>query len=309
VDVAQKVTLKLSAEAAAYVRPETAREVRLSAARGDVSLKVADLGMVLFLLSRDPDPEVRGAAVRSLRELPDSILIPLAAAADTHPLLLDALARVHHENAALVGTILAHQDLDERTRQFLAVKETTVSPVGNGEAGRSDAGPEDIPEDEQAGAEIADLPSAEEDEEETVKEEYLSKYKLLLSMPINEKIRMAMIGDKEWRSLLIKETNKLVSSAVIKNPRITEPEILAIAKSSELNEEVIRLVSMNREWIKVYPIRKALVENSKTPLPKALRFLSTMNEKDMLAMAKSKNISSVIARQAQRLLLNKKKSS
>ena len=62
-------------------------------------------------------------------------------------------------------------------------------------------------------------------------------------MSIAEKIKMALIGDKEWRSLLIKESNKLVSTAVIKNPRITDPEVLAIAKSSELNEEVIRLVA------------------------------------------------------------------
>jgi hypothetical protein len=126
-------------------------------------------------------------------------------------------------------------------------------------------------------------------------------------MSIGEKIKMAMVGDKEWRSLLIKDSNKIISTAVIKNPRITDPEILAIAKSAELNEEIIRLVSMNKDWVKIYPIRKALVENCKTPLPKALRFLSTLNEKDMAALAKSRNVSSVISRQAQRLHMNKKK--
>ena len=64
---------------------------------------------------------------------------------------------------------------------------------------------------------------------------------------------------------------------------------------------------MNKEWIKLYPIRKALVENCKTPLPKALRYLATLNEKDILALAKSKNVASAVARQAQRLALNKKK--
>jgi hypothetical protein len=126
-------------------------------------------------------------------------------------------------------------------------------------------------------------------------------------LSIGEKIKMAMTGDKEWRLLLIKETNKLVSTAVLKNPRLTDPEVLAIAKSIELNEEIIRLICMNKEWLKIYPIRKALVENSKTPLPKALRFLTTLNDKDIQALSKSRNISSVIAQQAQRLVRSKKR--
>jgi len=206
----------------------------------------------------------------------------------------------------MVKVILAHPALDSRTRLFLADKGEGGAPAGPAKA-VIDAGAGQDAGEEPPEAESVVPPG--DDKEEPADEEHFSKYKLLQNMPINEKIRMAMIGDKEWRSLLIKESNKLVSAAVIKNPRITESEILAIAKASELNEEVIRLVCMNKDWIKIYPIRKALVENSKTPLPRALRFLSTLNEKDLAAMAKSKNISSVIARQAQRLVLNKKKSS
>jgi hypothetical protein len=305
--VAQKVTLRVSTAAAAYVRPDAVKDERLRAARGEAPLRTADLGMVLFLLSRDQDPDVKSAAVKSLRELPDSVLIPLAAAPETHPLILDMLARFHYANVHLAETILAHPGLDSRTRQFLADNGGGVNSTGSTEPALDVASAgEHMGEEEPP--EAGDVPPAGEGAEESAEEEHFSKYKLLQNMPINEKIRMAMIGDKEWRSLLIKESNKLVSTAVIKNPRITEPEILAIAKASELNEEVIRLVCMNKDWIKIYPIRKALVENSKTPLPRALRFLTTLNEKDLAALAKSKNISSVIARQAQRLVLNKKKS-
>jgi hypothetical protein len=107
--------------------------------------------------------------------------------------------------------------------------------------------------------------------------------------------------------LLIKDTNKLVSEAVIKNPRLTEAEVLFIAKSPVNNDDIIRDICANKEWTKNYQIRKALVENNKTPLHQALRFLSTLTEKDLAVFAKSKNISSVIATQARRSLLNKKK--
>jgi len=124
-------------------------------------------------------------------------------------------------------------------------------------------------------------------------------------MGVAEKIKIALTGDKEWRSLLIKDSNKLVSGAVVKNPRITEAEILSIAKSKIQNDEIVRLICMNKEWLKNYQIRKAMVENHKTPLPNALRLMTTLTEKDLAALAKSKNVSTVIATQARRLLLNK----
>jgi hypothetical protein len=126
-------------------------------------------------------------------------------------------------------------------------------------------------------------------------------------MGIGEKIKMALSGDKEWRSILVKDSNKLVSGSVIKNPRITEAEILTLIKAGIQNDEIMRLICANKEWIKSYTIRKALIENNRTPVQNATRYLGTMGEKDLAYFAKSKNIASVISTLAKRLLLNKKK--
>ena len=69
----------------------------------------------------------------------------------------------------------------------------------------------------------------------------------------------------------------------------------------------MRAICINREWLKNYQIRKALVMNCKTPLPAALRFLATLTDKDIAFLAKSKNVSTVVSTQARRLILNKKK--
>jgi hypothetical protein len=124
---------------------------------------------------------------------------------------------------------------------------------------------------------------------------------------ISEKIKMALSGDKEWRSILIKDSNKLVSGSVIKNPRITDGEILTILKVGVQNDEIIRLICANKEWTKNYMIRKALIDCPKTPLPNSLRYLASLNEKDIATYAKSRNISSVLSTQAKRLLLAKKR--
>ncbi|MDD2897980.1 MAG: hypothetical protein PHI31_04635 [Desulfuromonadaceae bacterium] len=126
-------------------------------------------------------------------------------------------------------------------------------------------------------------------------------------MGIGEKIKMALSGDKEWRSILVKDANKLVSGSVIKNPRITDGEILTLIKGGIQNDEIMRLICANKEWIKNYNIRKALVENNRTPVQSAIRYLGTMSEKDLAQLAKSKNIGTVISTMAKRMLLNKKR--
>lgn len=151
------------------------------------------------------------------------------------------------------------------------------------------------------------LEAEEESSDKEDEEAFRSKYQMAQTMGVGEKIKMALTGDKEWRSILIKDSNKLVNGAVVKNPRITEPEILAISKSVIQNDEIIRVICHNKEWVKNYEIRKALVLNHKTPLPVALRFMGFLSEKDLSGMARSKNISSVLSNQARRMLANKKK--
>lgn len=289
--MAEKVTLKLSAAAAAYVRGDAPKEERLKAARGEIPFPASDLGTLLLFLSLDADAEVKASAVKSLREMTDDLLTLITASPETHPKVLDLLARVHCGNRGVVENIIAHPSVEARTLEFLAAKEgACANPLPAGTS--------------QDEGEPAD-PGKEEGEDE---KKALSKYQLYQRMNVAGKIKHAILGDKEWRSLLIKDTNKVVACAVIKNPRITEPEILAIAKSKVQHDEILRLICKNREWAKLYNIRKALIENYKTPLPDALRFLPSLSQRDLSTLAKNKNVVSVISSQARRLLVKSKNS-
>ncbi|MBP1753563.1 MAG: hypothetical protein H6Q57_2399, partial [Geobacteraceae bacterium] len=188
---------------------------------------------------------------------------------DTHPLILHVLARFHFRNAMISERIALHPNTDVATRTFLTENEA-VAPNYFFEPA-----------------------------------EHKSKFKLSRELGITEKIKMALTGDKEWRSLLIKDSNRLISESVLKNPRITEQEILHICNSSLQNDEILRIICKNREWTKNYSIRKALIENHRTPLQYALRFLSFLGERDLAFMARNKNVSSIITTQARRMLINK----
>jgi hypothetical protein len=287
----------LSAAAAAYIRQDTPKDSKLQAARGDVAVSTGDLGTLLFFLGHDPDPEVRDAAIKSLLDLSESRLLAIAGSADTHPRILDMLAHLHYPKQAVAMKLASHPAIESRTLAFLAEKQ--VEGIVNS--------PQE-PEPEVAKAEEAAVSEMEEREEvDEDSEEFKSKFQLSMKMGISEKIKIALIGDKEWRTLMIKDANSLVAESVLKNPRITEPEILSSVKSSALSEEMLRIICRNKEWVKNYQIRKALVLNCKTPLQAALRFLSTLTDKDIAMLAKSKNISSIIATQARKLYLNKKR--
>jgi len=155
--------------------------------------------------------------------------------------------------------------------------------------------------------EAAETEESAEEELGEFEEEDLSKYQQLQNLPVAEKIKMALTGDKEWRTLLLREANKLVSSAVLKNPRITEGEVLTVAKNRSANDELIRIILLNREWVKNYEMKKALVIHPRTPLQKAMRFMTFLTEKDIRELSKSRNVSQAIVNNARRMLASKKR--
>lgn len=304
--MADPVRITIPAEVAAFVRPGTSREERLRWAEGDVALPARQKILLLFCLSKDSDDQVCRLAIKTMALLDDESFAVLADWSDAHPALLHAVALCSGNRSSVRKMLLTHQALADVTRTMLdeqPLENTSEQPAETVKAeDTTDDLLCDIPSDDSE--QLAEQEPEQEDEEG---EEFQSKYQQAQNMGISEKIKMALTGDKEWRKMLVKDSNKLVSSGVLKNPRITESEVLTILKSTVQNEEIIRLICANKEWIKNLQIRKALVENSKTPLAHALRYLGTMSEKDIAGYAKSRNISSVLSTQAKRMLLAKKK--
>jgi len=134
-----------------------------------------------------------------------------------------------------------------------------------------------------------------------------SLYALLQTLSVFQKIKLARAGNKEARALLIRDTNKIVASAVVRSPKLTEQEVLAFAKSRSVSDEVLRLVSANQEWTKNYQIKLALAGNPKCPQPVAMRFANYLQDKDLLGLMKSRDVPSAISTHARRLLSKKGK--
>jgi len=121
-------------------------------------------------------------------------------------------------------------------------------------------------------------------------------------MSVSEKLDLARKANKEARSVLMRDTNRLVQLAVIGSPKITESEVLLLASNRQINDDVIRHIANNREWMKNYQVKLALVNNPKTPLPIALRQVSFLKQRDLALLAKSRAIPRPIVIVAQQRL-------
>ena len=129
-----------------------------------------------------------------------------------------------------------------------------------------------------------------------------SLYGQIMKMSVSEKIRLATIGNREARNILIKESNRIVLSAVINSPKMTEDDALMYASNRSLSDEVIKLITLKKEFLQNYRIKLALVTNPKTPPTVSLKLLNHVMEKDLRSLSKDKNVNPLISRQAMRVL-------
>jgi hypothetical protein len=132
-----------------------------------------------------------------------------------------------------------------------------------------------------------------------------SRFQEIQDMPVPDKIKLAMTGDKEARSILIKDSNKQVQEAVLDSPRISDLEIVAVANSRNVPDEILRKIAVNRSWMKNYQVRLALVNNPKTPLPMGLKIIGTLMVADLKRLSKNKGVSNVLSAAAQRFIARK----
>jgi hypothetical protein len=198
------------------------------------------------------------------------------------------------------------------------VKKDRLEIISEVEAGRLDRAWSELP--------LPKEKTREEEEAEFESEEQAAERRLLAGKPLvddqgeeisltisqrvsklrtNQKIMLAIKGGKEERTLLIRESNRLIQVNVIRNGRITEGEVAYIAQMRTVNDEVLRIISLNREWMKKYPITKAMVLNPRTPLPIAMNQMKRLIDSDMKLLMKDRNVAELLRREAKRMLETK----
>jgi hypothetical protein len=184
--------------------------------------------------------------------------------------------------AASLSAFLARSDVSTEMRELFAKRGVTPADVPSQQADEPIV-------DTSTGPDIAD----DEDDEK-------SALQRLQQMTVPQKMSRATKGTREERAILVRDPNKLISVAVLSSPKLTDSEVEAIAKMSSVSDEILRIISTNRNWMKNYAVASALARNPKTPLGVSMNLLSRLTEKDLRALSTNRNVPEVLRTSARK---------
>jgi hypothetical protein len=115
-------------------------------------------------------------------------------------------------------------------------------------------------------------------------------YDQIREMSSNEKMQLALKGDRNARQLLLKDVNKGIQPFLLQNPRITIDEIRYIAGYRQVNPDVLVTIAAHRDWGQNQGVLAALVRNPKTPAPTAVKLLDRLPPAELRRLAKSSEV-------------------
>ena len=134
-----------------------------------------------------------------------------------------------------------------------------------------------------------------------------SMWAILAKMTVSEKVQLAYKGNKSVRAILVRERNRLISSATVRNPRMTESEAEQIAGMRDVGEDVLRIIGMRRDWSAKYPIALALTKNPKSPVGVVLPLINRLTLRDLKGLKDDKGVSETVRSSARRLFQTRNK--
>jgi hypothetical protein len=133
---------------------------------------------------------------------------------------------------------------------------------------------------------------------EVAKNHEVSIHGRIMDMTVREKVLCGLKGSREERAILINSRSRLVIRAVLESPKLSDPEVERFAQSRSVSEEVLRIITSNRRWLRLYGVVAAVVQNPKSPIQTSLRLLPRLNHRDLLKVTRNRNVPPVIRRRA-----------
>ena len=149
--------------------------------------------------------------------------------------------------------------------------------------------------------ELAELADAAQE-----KGDRLTVLQRIAAMKVGDRIKVALLGTRDERFILIRDSNKIVAMAVLESPKVGESEMETFAAMKNVQEEVLRTIARNRRFMKHYAVVRALVNNPRTPVDVAMPLLNHLMVLDLQHVSRNKNISDTLRKLALRAMDTKR---
>jgi hypothetical protein len=125
------------------------------------------------------------------------------------------------------------------------------------------------------------------------------------SLDVKGRIQLALKGNKEERSLLIRDGTKVVALAVLEAPKISDGEVERFASQKNVLEAVLRQIPLKRRFAKNYIVVRNLVANPRTPLDLGLGLMKNLLIQDLKNISANKEVSETIRKLALKMYKQK----
>ena len=136
-------------------------------------------------------------------------------------------------------------------------------------------------------------------------EERGSALQKISRLDVKGRIQLAMKGNKEERSILIRDGTKLVALAVLESGKISDGEVEKFASQKNVLEAVLRQIPMKRRFAKNYNVMRNLVANPRTPLDVSLALVKNLLISDLRNLSSNKEVSETIRKLALKMFKQK----
>jgi hypothetical protein len=117
-------------------------------------------------------------------------------------------------------------------------------------------------------------------------------------LDVKGRIQLAMKGNKEERSILIRDGTKVVALAVLDAPKLSDGEVERFALQKNVLEAVLRQIPLKRRFMKNYIVVRNLVSNPRTPLDLGLGLMKHLQIQDLKNISSNKEISETVRKMA-----------
>ncbi len=102
----------------------------------------------------------------------------------------------------------------------------------------------------------------------------------------NEKMRLALHGDRDDRAAVLRDKNRSLHVSVLKNPHLTVEEVVAIAKNPQTGAELLEFIAGRSDWVGRAAVAEGVARNPKTPKDVAVRAVQFVATEPLRQMAK-----------------------
>jgi len=124
-------------------------------------------------------------------------------------------------------------------------------------------------------------------------------------LDVKGRIQLALKGNKEERSILIRDGTKVVALAVLEAPKLSDGEVEKFALQKNVLEAVLRQIPLKRRFMKNYIVVRNLVANPRTPLDLGLGLMKHLLVQDLKNISANKEVSETVRKLALKMYKQK----